>query len=337
MRVQELRGFGLDQIFLAEKADPAVGPGQVLVRMRACSLNYRDLLMAEGRYYPELPFPMVPVSDGAGEVIEVGQGASSFQPGDRVIALPVRSWSGGRPERNVLRDTLGGPLDGTLQEYMTFEESHLVPAPAHMDFTEASTLPIAALTAWSALVTHGNLRAGESVLTLGTGGVSIFALQIGKMFGARVFITSKDDEKLIAARRLGADETINYRTMPDWDAEAFRRNGRRGMDHIIEVGGAGTLRQSLRAIAPGGVISLIGVLSGSNEKLNLLPVLMNNVRVQGIFAGHGEALKEMCRAFEVNEIRPVIDRIFPFEQTREAFEYLKSAEHVGKVVIRLDS
>lgn len=326
-------GFGLDHLRLAERPDPTPGPRQVLVELRARSLNFRDLLMVRGKYDPRQALPLVPLSDGVGEVVAAGDGVQRVKPGDRVCPIFAQRWIAGTPTKTELRSTLGGPLDGTLRERMVCDEEAVVHAPEHLSDVEAATLPCAALTAWSALVTHGAVKPGETVLVQGTGGVSIFALQIAKVLGARVVATSSSDEKLERARALGADETINYRETPEWGKAARALTGGAGVDHVVEVGGAGTLDQSIRAVKPGGTISLIGVLAGGAAPVNLTPVLMQNIRVQGVFVGHREAFEAMNRAIAHHGLRPVVDRVFPFAQAREAFDYLSSRQHLGKVCI----
>jgi NADPH:quinone reductase-like Zn-dependent oxidoreductase len=335
MKAYEIRnGFGLDKLVSCERPDPVPGPFQVRVRVKATSLNYRDLMMVEGRYNPRQKLPLVPNSDGAGVVDAVGPGVTRVKPGDRVMGLFAQTWLAGEPSRSVQASTLGGPLDGALADTMLLHEDGLVHTPPHLTDEEASTLPCAALTAWSALVTHGGLKAGDSVLVQGTGGVSIFALQIARMLGARVLLTSSRDDKLERARALGAQEGINYVTTPDWDKAARSLTGGFGVDHVVEVGGAGTLEKSLKAVRLGGTVSVIGVLSGGSGAVPLTPILMGNLRVQGIFVGHRQSFEALNRALTLHGVRPVVDRVFPFSEARAAFEHLKSGAHFGKVVIR---
>jgi NADPH:quinone reductase-like Zn-dependent oxidoreductase len=325
--------FGLENLVLAERPDPDPGTGQVLVRMRAASVNYRDLLMVRGDYNPRQPLPLIPCSDGVGEVVSVGDGVTRMGPGDRVAPLFAQGWISGEPTRERLRSTLGGPLDGTLAELMVLGEEGVVPVPEHLSDAEAATLPCAGLTAWSALVTQGQVGAGDTVLVQGTGGVSIFALQFARLLGARVIVTSSSDDKLQRARELGAHELINYRQVPEWGRQVREVTGGRGVDLIVEVGGAGTLAQSVRAVRFGGQISLIGVLAGRKSELDVAPILMKHVRVQGILVGHRKGFEAMSRAIALHGLRPVVDRTFPFDQTPEAFDYLASGRHFGKVVI----
>ena len=336
MRAVEIRGgFGLENLALVERPDPAPGPGQALVRLRAASLNYRDLLMVEGKYNPKQKLPLIPCSDGAGEVVAVGEGVSRVKPGDRVCPIFAQRWISGEPVRERLRATLGGPLDGTLAELAVLDEEGLVHVPAHLTDEEAATLPCSAVTAWNALVTEGGVKAGDTVLVQGTGGVSIFALQLGRLLGARVIATSSSDEKLARVRELGAAETINYREVPEWGARAKELTGGVGVDHVVEVGGAGTLQQSLRAVRLGGAISLIGNLSGTKTEILLTQIFMQKLRVNGILVGHRESFEAMNRAIAFHGMRPVIDRVFPLEEARAALEHMGRGGHFGKIGVRI--
>jgi NADPH:quinone reductase-like Zn-dependent oxidoreductase len=336
VRAVEIRGaFGLDNLALAERPDPRPAPGQALVRLNAVSLNYRDLLTVEGKYNPKQKLPLIPCSDGAGEVVEIGEGVTRVAPGDRVCGAFAPRWIAGPPTREKLRATLGGPLDGTLAELAVFEQEGLVKIPEHLSDEEAATLPCAAVTAWSALVTEGGLTAGETVLVQGTGGVSLFALQIGKLLGARVIATSSRDEKLQRVREMGAAETINYREVPEWGVRAKELTGGAGVDHVVEVGGAGTLQQSLRAVRFGGTVSLIGNLAGTKTELLLTQIFMQKIRVNGILVGHRESFEAMNRAIALHRLRPVIDRVFSLEESRAAFDHMAARDHFGKIVIRV--
>lgn len=336
MRVVELRKrFGLESLHVATRPDPRPGPGQALLRMHAASLNYRDLMTVRGDYNPRQPLPLIPCSDGAGEVVEVGPEVDRVRIGDRVTPIFAQRWLAGSPTPEELRSTLGGPLDGTLAEFMALDAAGLVHVPDHLSYEQAATLPCAALTAWSALVTHGGLKAGDSVLVQGTGGVSMFALQFARLFGARAIVTSSSDEKLARARELGAVETINYRTTPDWGKRARELAGGTGVDHVVEVGGSGTLTQSLAAVAAGGSISVIGVLSGAEARLSIVPILMKSVRIQGIFVGHREGFTAMNLAIAASRLEPVIDRVFPLDEIRPAFDTMAAGGHFGKICIRV--
>lgn len=336
MRVVELvEAFGLQNLRMGERPDPTPGPRQAVIAVRAAALNYRDLLMVEGAYNPRQPLPLIPLSDGVGEVIAVGQGCRRVKVGDRVSPHFFPTWVAGEPSRARMRPALGGPLDGALTERWCLDEEALVHVPEHLTDEEASTLPCAAVTAWNALTVRGSLGPADTVLLQGTGGVSLFALQFAKALGARVIMTSSSDEKLERARAMGADHTLNYRNNPGWGREAKAIAGGDGVDLVVEIGGAGTLAQSLVAVRPGGQVSLIGVLAGSGGELNLIPILMQNVRLQGITVGDRESFEAMNRAITQHRIRPVIERVFPFEAHVEAFEALRSAQHMGKYVIRV--
>jgi NADPH:quinone reductase-like Zn-dependent oxidoreductase len=336
VRAVEIRGgFGLDHLALVERPEPRPGPGQALVRLRAASLNYRDLLTVEGKYNPKQKLPLIPCSDGTGEVVEIGEGVARVAPGDRVSPLFAQRWLAGAPTREKLRSTLGGPLDGTLAELAVFDQEGLVKIPQHLSDEEAATLPCAAVTAWSALVAEGGVTAGDTVLVQGTGGVSLFALQIAKLLGARVIATSSRDDKLARARALGADAGINYRDVPEWGARVKELTGGAGADHVVEVGGAGTLQQSLRAVRFGGTISLIGNLAGTKAELLLTQIFMQRLRVNGILVGHRESFEAMNRAIALHELRPVIDRVFPLAEVRAAFDHMAAGDHFGKIVIRI--
>lgn len=333
MNLWEMNRFGLDGLSLVEKAPPPPGPGQVQVRTRALSLNFRDLMLIKGAYNPKLRFPFVPLSDGAGEVTVVGAGVTRVQVGDRVAGCFMQRWPSGTVTEAAARSALGGAIPGVASEWVVLDEDGVVPIPGHLSFEEAATLPCAALTAWHALVTEGQIKAGDVVLVQGTGGVSLFALQFARMQGARIIATSSSDEKLARVLKLGASEGINYRDTENWEEKVRDLTGGLGCDHVVEVGGAGTLGKSLRAVRMGGRISLIGVLSGGAGTVNPLPVLMKSVRVQGIFVGSREMFEAMNRAIALHQMRPVIDRVFPFLELPKALAYLESGAHFGKVVI----
>lgn len=333
MRAWEIQRFGVDGLELVDRKDPEPAPGGVVVRMRSASLNYRDLMMVSGVYNPKMRMPLVPLSDGVGEVVAVGSEVRSVKVGDRVAGTFFQAWTGGRMTEDGARSALGGAIDGVLAEYVALSENGVVPVPEHLTDEEAATLPCAALTAWNALVTQGRIKAGDTVLVLGTGGVSIFALQFAVMSGARVVVTSSSDEKLERARGLGAFGTVNYRTAPEWHEGVRELTSGVGVDHIVEVGGAGTFGRSLKAVRRGGSISLIGVLAGAGE-VNLMSVLMNGLRVQGIFVGSREMFVDMNRAIAAHGMRPVVDRVFGFEDARAAYAHMASAAHFGKICIR---
>jgi NADPH:quinone reductase-like Zn-dependent oxidoreductase len=335
MKAYELRdGFGLDHLRLTERPDPRPGPGQVLLGVRAVSLNYRDLLVAKGGYNPRMPLPRVPCSDGAGEVLAVGPGVSRVKVGQHVAGLFMPGWVEGECTDAKVKSALGGSVDGVLAEQVVFDEQSVVPVPEGLSDEEAATLPCAAVTAWNGLVVSGGVRPGESVLVQGTGGVSLFALQFARAAGARVIATSSSDEKLAKVRQMGASEGINYKTTPEWGEAVRQLTGGVGVDHVIEVGGAGTLPQSLRAVRTGGHVALIGVLSGHGQ-MNPVPILMKSVRVQGIYVGSRAMFESMNRAITLHRLRPVIDRTFAFADAVAAFRHLESGAHFGKVVIRV--
>jgi NADPH:quinone reductase-like Zn-dependent oxidoreductase len=290
-----------------------------------------------GSYNPRQALPLVPASDGVGEVVSLGAGVTRIAVGDRVCPIFAQSWLSGEPTIAKLRSTLGGPLDGTLAEYMLIDAEGVVCAPEHLTDEEAATLPCAGLTAWNALVTLAKLKPGQSVLTQGTGGVSIFAVQLARLLGARVIATSSSNDKLSRLRELGASDLINYVENPEWGKQARSLSEGRGVDVVIEVGGGKTLAQSLRAVRPGGEISMIGILSGSASELNLLPIVMQAVRLQGVQVGHRESFEALNRAIAQAGLRPVIDRVFGFDEARQAFEHLASGAHFGKVCVRIAS
>lgn len=333
MRQATVEGaFGIENIVWREVADPQPGPGQVLVSMRAASLNYRDYLVATGRYNPKMPLPRVPMSDGAGEVIGLGAGATKFALGDRVAGIFMQSWLCG-PYRDVYgKSALGGAIDGVLAEQIVFGEDGLIAVPSHLSFEEAATLPCAGVTAWNALFENGALRPGDTVLVQGSGGVSVFALQFAKMAGARVIATSSNPIKIEKLKNLGADWVLNYQQNAEW-GKAIAKAG--GVDHVVEVGGAGTLEQSLHAVRAGGKVSLIGILTGASASLNIAPILHKHLQIQGIYVGSRAMFENMNGALTQNQMRPVIDSVYEGAQIQEALRFMESAGHLGKIVIRL--
>ena len=326
---------GLDSLARVDLPEPTCGPGEVVVRMTAASLNYRDLGILRGGYARNDRNPVIPLSDGAGVVEAVGDGVTELAVGNRVHSLFVQGWQDGRPTDATLRTSLGGSIDGVLRERMTFPASGVVRTPEDWSDEEAACIPCAAVTAWHALFGHRQLTADDSVLLLGTGGVSMFALQLAKATGAKVIQTSSSDDKLNVAREHGADETVNYRETPEWAAEVLKKTDGRGVDFVVEVGGPGTLGQSLQAVAVGGQVSLIGVLDDPRGKVNPLPAMFNVASIQGIYVG-SRAMHERCVAdLKSHNLRPLIDRTFSFDETHEAFSYFKSQQHIGKVVITI--
>lgn len=335
MRLYRIPSPGkIDNLTLAEADTPKPGPGQVLVRMRAASLNYRDLAIIRGQYMMgPLPADLVPMSDGAGEVVETGPGVTRVATGDRVAGIFMQAWQGGDMEPHHALSALGGAINGVLSEYVLFDADGLVKIPDHLSFEDGATLPCAAVTAWNALYGLKPLLPGQTVLTLGTGGVSIFALQFAHAAGARVISTSSSDEKLARVRSLGASDGINYRADEDWNGTVRGLTDGRGVDHVVEVGGPGTLQRSIFSARLGGIVSLIGVLTHGD--INALTILGGGVIVRGVFVGSRAMFEDMNRAISLHRIKPVIDRVFPFEEAAEAYRHLASATHVGKVVITI--
>jgi len=332
MRALVLQGdAGIDHLSVVDR--PAVEPaaGQIAVTMKAASLNYRDLATVESPMIKGR-LPLVPLSDGCGVVTAIGPGVRRVAVGDRVAPLFFQDWFGGEPTAVGLSTALGGALDGVARDQIVLSEQGVSKVPAALTDEDVACLPCAGLTAWRALV-EGGLKSGDTVLALGTGGVSIFALQFAKAAGATVIITSSSDEKLERARALGADHTINYRTEPDWARAARKLTGGRGVDHVIEVGGAGTFQQSIQAIRVGGHVAVIGVLTGAVQDLNVASIFAANARVHGITVGSREQFEDMCRAIETSAIKPVIDKRFPLEDAKAAFRSMQAGEHFGKIVL----
>ena len=336
MKCFELQGpDGFDALRLVDRPVPQAGTGEVLVRLKAATLNYRDLLTVKGGYGSRQKFPLVPVSDGVGVVEQVGSGVKQFAAGDRVIGSFFESWLSGEPSEAKMQAALGGAVDGVLAEYRVFPAHALVKTPPHLSDVEAASLPCAGLTAWSAVVKLGGIRPGQTVLTQGSGGVSLFALQFAKMSGARVIATSSSDAKIERLKALGADVTINYKSTPDWGKKARELTGH-GVDLLVEVGGVGTLNESIRATRIGGTIAFIGVLAGPPPANSRLPLMvMQQQRLQGVTVGSVEDLKAMCNAIAAHEMKPVIDRTFAFDQVKDAFAHMASGAHFGKVAIAI--
>lgn len=336
MKAWQYPKLGLENLAHVELPTPQPATQEVLVKFHAASLNFRDLLFAWGLYNPHPRLPAIPGSDAAGEVVAVGAGVTRWKIGDRVCPIFMQGWIDGPATTAKAATALGGggAFDGVLREYGVFHEEGLVRIPEYLSYAQAATLPCAALTAWNALVEVGHVKAGETILVLGTGGVSMFALQLAKLHGARVIATSSSDEKLARVRALGADETINYRKTPDWEREVWRLTGNLGVDHVVEVGGAGTLPRSLNAARFGGLISVIGVLS-KGEGLNPMALIMKNLRMQGIFVGSREMFEAMNTAVTLAKLKPVIDRTYRFDQVPDSLEHMRSGSHFGKIVIQI--
>ena len=337
MRLYELdlKPRTIDGLTLTERPVPSTAPGEVRVRLKAASLNFRDLLIAKGLYPAASGRDrVIPVSDGAGEVIEVGSGVTRFKAGDRVVGSFFQQWIDGPLTYPAMSSSLGGGVDGVLSEQFVLGEQGLVRIPDNMSFEQAATLPCAGVTAWHALVETGQLRAGQWVLVLGTGGVSIFALQIAKALGARVIVTSSSDAKLAKAKGLGADALINYKKTPAWEQEVLKLTDGHGADHVVEVGGAGTLPQSLEALAIHGQVSIIGVLTGLQNSIDFSSLLVKTAKLQGIFVGSRAMLERFQEHMVSTRSTALIDRTFDFDQAAEAYRYMEAAQHMGKIVIR---
>ena len=328
-------GVGAENLKIVELPDPSPGPGQAVVRLRACSINYRDLAVMRGAYGTGVKAPLIPLSDGAGEVTAVGPGVTRVKPGDRVAGIFMQEWIEGPPDDRKAASALGGSIDGMMAEQVCLNADGLVHFPEHLSFAEAAALPCAGVTAWHALFRSGGLKPGESVLIQGTGGVSIFALQFAKMAGARVIATSSSDAKLARAREMGADAGINYTTTLEWDKPVRNLTNGVGVDHVVEVGGAGTLPLSSKAVRRGGHIALIGVLAGRGEFDPRL-MMIKSVRLQGIYVGSREMFEEMNRAISRAGMRPAIDRVFEFGQLHEAFRHMENGAHFGKICVAND-
>ena len=332
MRVWQIVGEnGIDALELAERPSPEPGPGQVGVRVRANSINYRDLSTVRAPAQRGFAYPRVPNSDGAGDVTAVGPGVPGIAEGDRVAGCFFQNWAAGGISAAAMASALGGALDGMLAEEVVLNAEGVVPIPANLDYAEAATLPCAALTAWNALVEKGGLKAGDTVLVLGTGGVSIFALQFCALAGARTIVTSKSDDKLARARDMGAWRTINYARTPDWAGAAREMTGGVGVDHVVEVGGGGTLVQSIEAVRLGGRIAMIGVLTEGT--VDPTPMLRKSIRLDGIYVGSQAMFLDMNAAIEAGGMKPAIDGRFAFDDAREAYRCMEAAGHFGKIVI----
>lgn len=327
--------FGFGKLRLIELPRPVPGPHQVLVRVWAAALNYRDLEMAAGTYQGQPQHPFIMLSDGAGEVAEVGEAVSRFSPGDRVMGCFWQGWEAGHMGDSHAAMPLGGPLDGMLSEYVLLDERGVVRSPSHLSWEEAATLPCAALTAWQALVVEGQLKAGDWVLLQGSGGVSLFALQFALMHGARVIVSSSQDDKLQRLAALGAAGLINYRSTPDWHAQVMEITAGYGVDHVLEVGGPSSFAQSLQSLHPSGQVNVIGYLGGQQGEINPLLILQRNARVRGIAVGPRQSFEAMSRAIEASGMCPVIDSCHDWLDFPGALAHLQSGRNFGKVVLRI--
>lgn len=336
MRVVSLNGFGFENLVLEERPEPSCGPRQVAIRVRAVSLNARDLMMARGEYNPRQPLPLVPCSDAAGEVVARGSEVHEWALGDRVCPIFAGLWQSGPLTRAIQRSALGGPQPGTLAERILVDASAVVRAPAHLGWEQAACLPCAGVTAYRALVELAQLQAGQWLVCLGTGGVSLAALAIAKALGARVIVTSRSSDKLARAVALGADHGIDTSRQPDWGKAVRALADGEGAHHVLEVGGAGTLEQSVRALRLGGTLSIIGVLSGATPALDLRPILMQDLRLQGVFVGSRATFLSYLELVERHALSSHVDRMFELAAARSAFEYAASGAQFGKVVLTLD-
>ncbi|WP_193170219.1 zinc-dependent alcohol dehydrogenase family protein [Nisaea nitritireducens] len=323
---------GVDALALNDRPDPKPGPGEVLVRVRASSINYRDLSTVEAPVPRGIPYPRIPNSDGAGDVVEVGPGVTRWKAGDKVCGCFFQGWVDGDITPELMGQALGGTIDGMLTEYRVLGEGGLVAMPEHLSYEEASTLPCAALTAWVSLVHRGGVKAGDTVLLLGTGGVSVFALQFCKLMGVKTICTSSSDEKIARLKAMGADEVINYRTHPEWQEKVLELTDGRGVDHTVEVGGAGTLERSIAATRVAGSIGLIGVLTGG--EINPVNIMRKSIRLQGIYVGSRRVFEDMNAAISQHGLKPVISDTFAFEDARDAFHAMRAAGHFGKLVVK---
>lgn len=333
MRVWQIPSFGIDSLAFVDRATPQPGPGEVLVKIHAVSLNYRDLMMVKGLYNPKLHLPRIPCSDGAGEVVAVGDGVTAWKPSDRVCGIFMQNWLDGPPTPAKIKGALGGDVDGMLAEYVVLKQTGLVRIPDHLSFDEAATLPCAGVTAWNALAA-GNLQPNATVLIQGTGGVSIFALQFAKLKGARVIGISSSDAKLQRACTLGLDKGLDYGENSEWDRWVMEQTAGEGADLVVEVGGVGTLPRSLRAVKMGGVIAQIGVLSGPAEPIQIPMILHKQVHIQGIYVGSRHHFEEMNKAISAAKLRPVFEA-HSWTRAREVFREMESAIHFGKLVLKV--
>ncbi len=334
MKAFEVQEFGIENLALVDREVPQPGWGEILVRLTAASVNYRDYMVVEGVYNPKLKRPMVPLSDAAGVVEAIGPGVSRFNKGDRVSACFMQKWVDGRITREKAASALGGGIDGVLREFAVFSQEGLVRSPDLLRDEEVAALPCAAVTAWHALFENGRSLPGDTVLIQGTGGVSIFALQFAHAAGLRTIVTSSSDEKLERAKKLGADETINYKSTPNWEEQARKLTNGEGVAHVIEVGGSETMPRSLRAVRMQGIVSVIGVLSGASASVSPTAILMNSVRVQGIYVGSRAMFERMNAAIEVHSIRPVVDRVWDWTQIKDGLRFMESQQHFGKICLR---
>jgi NADPH:quinone reductase-like Zn-dependent oxidoreductase len=335
MKAWRIETFGIDKLTLADLPQPQPGAGEVLVKVHAVSLNYRDLLMVRGQYNPKMAFPRIPCSDGAGEVAAVGEGVTAVKVGQRVAGIFMQRWLDGPPTSETTPGALGGDIDGMLAEYVVLPQTGVVTIPEHLSYSEAATLPCAGVTAWNALTNVSPVKAGDVVVIQGTGGVSVFALQFAKLMGAVVLGTSSSDEKLQRAKKLGLDAGVNYRQTPKWSKWVLNQTSGQGADLVVEVGGTGTLGESLAAVRTGGTVAQIGVLSHSEQPMPIAPLLHRQIRLQGVYVGSRAHFEAMNRAVTAHRLAPVVDAVFPFAEAREALSRMETGSHFGKIVIQI--
>jgi NADPH:quinone reductase-like Zn-dependent oxidoreductase len=332
MKAWRIPSFGIEKLEQVTLPDPAPKRGEVLIRVYAVSWNYRDLMVIEGKYNPKMKLPRIPCSDGAGEVVAVGEDVTRVKVGDRVCGIFMQNWIDGEPDAVKTRGALGGDVDGVLAELVVLREEGVVIFPEYLSWEQAATLPCAAVTAWNALVRVGRVKAGDTIVIQGTGGVSIFALQLAKIMGARVLGTSSSDAKLERAKGLGLDAGVNYREHPEWDRWVMDQTAGRGADLVVEVGGAGTFTRSLKALRIGGNLAQIGVLSESSEGIQIPLLLHRQIRLCGIYVGSRADFEMMCPAFQQQKLEPVVDEVFSFHAVGEALRRMRSGQHFGKLV-----
>jgi NADPH:quinone reductase-like Zn-dependent oxidoreductase len=337
MKVWQIPSFGIENVEQIDRPMPEPERGQVAIKVQAVSLNYRDLLVTMGKYNQRLALPRIPCSDGVGEIVALGADVTRWKIGQRVAGIFMQNWIEGPPSAAKQRGALGGDIDGMLAEYVALDEHGLEEIPPHLSWEEAATLPCAGVTAWNAVVHAGRIKPGDTVVIQGTGGVSIFALQFAKLMGARVLGTSSSDEKLRRAQTLGLDSGVNYRQTPDWASWVLEHTGGVGADLVVEVGGSGTLMQSLKAIRIGGVVAQIGVLSQAAEPVTVIPILHKQVHLNGIYVGSRADFEEMNRAIVLHSMQPAVDEVFAFSDFKQALRTMESASHFGKLAIRVNS
>jgi NADPH:quinone reductase-like Zn-dependent oxidoreductase len=335
MKAIQLEQFGIEHLQLVEIPTPVIAENEVLVRTTAVSLQYLDLIITEGIIAPNMPLPHIPVSEGAGVVESVGKNVTRWKKGDRVLIPFIPRWEAGKITSYSNEIRTGMQTSGTLAEYTVQPENTLVRTPENLTDEESASLPVAGLTAWSSLVTQANIQAGQTILVQGSGGVSLFALQIAKAFGLKVIATTGSNEKKQKLKDLGADEVINYKEFPEWSKEVKRLNGGIGVDVTLDVAGSETIGQSILSMKENGYVGLIGFMSGSKITVDVFPLIMNYIRLQGYSVGNAQDLNGLVNALEKNNIKPVVDSIYPFEQTQDAFRKLKSGKAFGKIIIKL--